>query len=90
MSAAEVAQAIKTAIGQSTAGYVQQITAVSGFQIADGEMFSISDGQVTTNFEFESGYSSADSGSGHQYRFDSGRRVLHHHLQRHHADVRVR
>lgn len=57
MSAVEVAEAIKTAIGQSTAGYVQQIAAVSGFQIADGEMFSISDGRVTTNFEFESGFS---------------------------------
>ncbi|MFV1965863.1 MAG: hypothetical protein ACC628_10600, partial [Pirellulaceae bacterium] len=57
MSRAEVAQAVATAIGQSTAGYLQQIVAVGGANISDGEIFSISDGSTAVNFEFENGYS---------------------------------
>ena len=57
MTSTQVAQATAQAIGQSIAGYSQQIVAVGGADIADGEIFSIGDGNVTVNFEFESGYS---------------------------------
>ncbi|MBC8355867.1 MAG: choice-of-anchor L domain-containing protein [Planctomycetes bacterium] len=57
MSSTDVAQVTATAIGQSIAGYTDQIVAVSGADIADGEIFAISDGNTTVNFEFESGYS---------------------------------
>ncbi|MDA1052306.1 MAG: DVUA0089 family protein [Planctomycetota bacterium] len=56
MTSTEVAQVTARAIGQSISGYTQQIVAVSGGDIADGEIFSIGDGNVTVNFEFESGY----------------------------------
>ena len=57
MTSTDVAQATARAIGQAVAGYTEQIVAVSGADIGDGEIFSISDGNVTVNFEFESGYS---------------------------------
>ena len=56
MTSTDVAQATAQAIGRSIAGYTDQIVAVGGANIADGEIFSISDGNVTVNFEFESGY----------------------------------
>ncbi|MBI2478386.1 MAG: pre-peptidase C-terminal domain-containing protein [Planctomycetia bacterium] len=57
MTSTEVAQVTAQAIGRSIAGYTDQIVAVGGADIADGEIFSIGDGNVTVNFEFESGYS---------------------------------
>jgi hypothetical protein len=57
MTSTQVAQATARAIGQSISGYTDQIVAVNGADIADGEIFSIGDGNVTANFEFESGYS---------------------------------
>lgn len=57
MTSTQVAQATARAIGQSISGYTDQIVAVNGADIADGEIFSIGDGNVTVNFEFESGYS---------------------------------
>lgn len=57
MDASAVARATANSIGQSVAGYIDQIVAVGGGQIADGEIFSISDGTVSVNFEFENGYS---------------------------------
>jgi hypothetical protein len=57
MDRAAVATATAGAIGREVAGYVDQIVAVSGGDISDGEIFSISDGAVTVNFEFENGFS---------------------------------
>lgn len=57
MNAAAVARATANSIGQSVAGYIDQIVAVGGGQIADGEIFTIGDGNVSVNFEFENGFS---------------------------------
>lgn len=57
MTSAEVAAAMAEGIGRSTAGYVKQIIAPAGADIADGEIFAIGDGITTVNFEIESGYS---------------------------------
>ncbi|MCB9941387.1 MAG: pre-peptidase C-terminal domain-containing protein, partial [Planctomycetaceae bacterium] len=56
MTSTEVAKVTAQAIGQAIAGYTDQIVAVAGADIGDGEIFSIGDGNVTVNFEFESGY----------------------------------
>jgi hypothetical protein len=53
----QVARATADAIGREVAGYNQQIIAVDGSLISDGEIFSVSDGVDTVNFEFESGFS---------------------------------
>lgn len=57
MTSSQIAAAAANGLGQSVADYIDQIVAVGGGQIADGEIFSISDGNVSVNFEFENGYS---------------------------------
>ncbi|MGE0758627.1 MAG: GEVED domain-containing protein [Pirellulaceae bacterium] len=53
----EVATSVAQAIGRATGGYAQQIVVSGGADIADGEIFTLSDGIRSATFEFDSGYS---------------------------------
>jgi len=53
----EVAQAISNAIGRAVAATRNRLLPSAAPRFPTGENFSISDGTVTTRFEFESGYS---------------------------------
>ena len=57
MTEAEVAQAIAEGMSAEFAGYRLQLVTANGDQIFEGDSFSISDGAVTVQFEFDSGYS---------------------------------